>query len=129
PATHLSVNAPATTTPGVAFNVTVTALDASNSTVTGYAGTVHFTSSSAGTLPANYTFVAGDNGSHTFSVTLSSSGPQTITATDTVTASITGTASTTLICPPGPAPTANATNSGPGCIGGSVNLFSSGSGS
>jgi hypothetical protein len=129
PATHYSVTAPATTTPGVAFNVTVTALNASNTTVTGYAGTAHFTSSSAGTLPADYTFTAGDNGTHTFSVTLTATGPQTITATDTVTPSITGTASTTLICPPGPAPFANASNSGPACIGGSVNLFSSGSGS
>ncbi|HXA18384.1 MAG TPA: lamin tail domain-containing protein [Thermoanaerobaculia bacterium] len=129
PATHYSVTAPATTTPGVAFNATVTALNASNTTVTGYAGTAHFTSSSAGTLPGDYTFTAGDSGTHTFSVTLTVPGPQTITATDTVTASITGTASTTLVCPPGPAPFANASNSGPACIGGSVNLFSSGSGS
>jgi DNA/RNA endonuclease G, NUC1 len=129
PATHYSVTAPATTIPGTAFNVTVTALDASNATVTGYAGTVHFTSSSAGTLPANYTFAGGDSGTHTFSVTLTTTGLQTITATDTVTPSITGTASTTLLCSPGPAPFANATNSGPACVGTLVNLFGSGSGS
>ncbi len=131
PATHYSVTAPASTQTGIPFNVTVTALDASNATVTGYLGTAHFTSSSTGTLPADYTFVSGDNGTHTFSVTLATSGNQTITATDTVTASITGTAvtATALICPPGPAPFANASNSGPACIGGSVNLFSSGSGS
>ena len=128
PATHYSVTAPATTTPGIAFNVTVTALDASNATVTGYAGTAHFTSSSAGTLPPNYTFVAGDNGTHNFIVTLTATGPQTVTATDTVTASITGTASTNLVCPPAAAPTANASNSGPACAGGSVNLFSNGTG-
>ena len=51
-----------------AFNVTVTALDSTNATVTGYTGTVHFTSSSAGSLPTDYTFTAGDNGAHTFSV-------------------------------------------------------------
>jgi len=130
-ATHYSVTAPASVNTGVPFNVTVTALDASNATVTGYTGTVHFTSSSAGTLPANYTFVAGDNGTHTFSVTLTTTGSQTITATDTVTASIAGTASTTVIflCPPGPAPTANATNSGPACDGSTVNLFATGNGS
>jgi DNA/RNA endonuclease G (NUC1)/fibronectin type 3 domain-containing protein len=129
PATHFSVTAPASVTTSTPFSVTVTALAASNSNATGYTGTVHFTSSSAGTLPADYTFVAGDNGSHTFSVTLDSPGPQTITATDTVTASITGTASTTVVCPPAPAPTANATNSGPACAGSTVNLFATGNGS
>jgi hypothetical protein len=33
-------------------------------------------------LPANYTFVSGDNGAHTFSVTLQTAGSQTVTATD-----------------------------------------------
>ncbi|MBV9069810.1 MAG: lamin tail domain-containing protein [Acidobacteria bacterium] len=129
PATHFNVTAPVSVTPGTPFSVTVTALAASNATATGYTGTVHFTSSSAGTLPADYTFVAGDSGTHTFSVTLNSPGSQTITATDTVTASITGTASTTVVCPPGPAPTANASNSGPACAGTAVNLFASGTGS
>src|SRR5439155_1890730 len=41
-------------------------------------------------LPSNYTFVAGDSGTHSFSVTLTSAGNQTITATDTATASIAG---------------------------------------
>ncbi len=106
-ATHFSVTAPANVMNGTPFNVTVTALDAGNATVTGYTGTVHFTSSSAGTLPADYTFVAGDNGTHVFSVTLTTNGTQTITATDTVTPSITGTASTNVstICPPILAPT------------------------
>ncbi len=96
PATHFSVSAPASVTNGTAFSVTVTALDASNGTVTGYTGTVHFTSSSTGTLPADYTFVAGDNGAHTFSVTLTTNGSQSVTATDTVTSSITGTTNTTV---------------------------------
>ncbi len=50
------------------------------------------------TLPANYAFVAGDNGVHTFTggVTLTkavASGGQSITAKDTVTGTITGTES------------------------------------
>jgi DNA/RNA endonuclease G (NUC1) len=131
PATHFSVTAPAGVAPGVPFNVTVTALNASNATATAYAGTVHFTSSSAGTLPADYTFAAGDNGVHTFAVTLVSPGSQTLTATDTVTASITGSApiSVGVLCPPGPPPTATASNSGPACAGSTVNLFASGNGS
>ncbi|HKR64303.1 MAG TPA: DUF5689 domain-containing protein, partial [Thermoanaerobaculia bacterium] len=95
-ATHFDVTAPASVTSGVAFNVTVTARDASNSIATGYVGTVHFTSSSAGTLPSDYTFTVGDNGTHTFSVTLTTTGSQSITATDTVNGSITGTANTTV---------------------------------
>jgi len=128
--THYSVTAPSIVTASLAFDVTVTALDASNATATGYGGTVHFTSSSNGTLPADYTFVAGDNGTHTFSVILTSHGAQVITATDTVNASINGTSTTTalLICPAAAVPYAVAMNSGPACAGGSVTLIAIGNG-
>src|SRR5207245_615877 len=43
-ATHFTVGAPATATAGTAFSFTVAALDAFSNTVTGYGGTVHFTS-------------------------------------------------------------------------------------
>ena len=53
--------------PAAARNVTVTAQDAYGNTATGYTGTVHFTSSDGqAVLPADYTFAAGDNGTHTF---------------------------------------------------------------
>ncbi len=93
---------------GVAGSVTVSAKDAYGNTATGYTGTVRFTSSDAtAILPANYTFVSGDAGAHTFTggVTLFSAGTQSITATDTLTGSITGTqsgitmASGTLVMP------------------------------
>lgn len=91
PATQFSVT-PSTPTPtaGMAFTVTVTALDPSNNLVTGYSGTVHLTSSDAQFVPpAN----AGlTNGTGTFQVTLKTVFAQTITATDTVTPSITGSA-------------------------------------
>ena len=53
-----------------------------------YTGTVHFTKSDTGVgsaVPTDYTFVPGDLGVHKFTngVTLVTSGPQTITATDT----------------------------------------------
>jgi len=91
-ATTLSVSGPATTTAGSVLNtLTVTAQDAQGNTATGYTGTVHFSSTdSAGVLPTDYTFVGGDQGSKTFSVTLNTSGINTVTATDTVTSSITG---------------------------------------
>ncbi len=74
---------PSSTTAGVAGSITVTALDPSGNVLTGYTGTVHFTSSDpqAG-LPADYTFTAADNGSHTFSVTLKTAGVESITASD-----------------------------------------------
>src|SRR5205814_9429133 len=88
-ATHYSVSAPANATAGTAFSITVTAQDQLANTVTNYAGTVHFTSSDGqAVLPANSTLT---NGTGTFSVTLKTSGNQTITGTDTVTNTITGT--------------------------------------
>ena len=91
-ATQFLVKAPASTNAGTPFNVTITAVDGSNKSVA-YTGTVRFTSSDliAG-LPANYTFLAGDQGSKTFSVTLNSSGTRTVVATDTVKKTLTGTA-------------------------------------
>lgn len=99
-ATHFSVVAPATTIAGTAFSFTVNALDASNNVVSGYRGTVSFSSSDASpsvSLPSSYTFVAGDNGSHVFgsSATLVSVGTQTVTAKDTAN-SLTGVANITV---------------------------------
>ena len=97
PATHFSVTAPATATAGTAVSFTITALDASNATSSGYSGTVHFTSTdAAATLPANAVI---SNGTGTFSATLGTAGNQTITATDTLTASITGTSAAIAVSP------------------------------
>jgi len=94
-ATHYTVSAPASAIAGTAFNFTVTALDAFNNTATGYAGTVHFTSTDGqAVLPADSTLT---NGTGTFSATLKTAGSQTLTATDTVTASITGTSGTVTV--------------------------------
>ena len=96
-ATHFLVTAPATANAGTAFNVTVTAQDAANTTDTTYAGTVHITSTDgSATLPPNTTLT---NGVGTVSVTLKTAGTQTVTATDTVTASITGTSGNVTIRP------------------------------
>ena len=86
-----------TTTPtaGTAFHFTVTALDASNSTVSTYAGTVQFKSSdSQAVLPANSTLT---NGTGTFSATLKTAGNQTITATDAASPSITSSPSSAVV--------------------------------
>src|SRR5207302_1705192 len=94
---------------GSPMNVTVTAKDQFGNTATGYTGTIHFTSNDgqavAGAgLPANYTFVAGDNGVHVFTngVTLKTVGSRTVTAADTVTSTITGTTRTVTFWPAPP---------------------------
>jgi hypothetical protein len=93
---------PSPVTAGVAGMVTVTAKDAYGNVATGYTGTVHFTSSDAQAgLPADYPFVAGDQGVHTFSATLKTAGSQSLTATDMATGSISGTQAG-IVVNPGP---------------------------
>ena len=48
-------------------------------------------------LPSNYTFTSADLGTHTFAVTLESSGAQTLVATDTANSSIEVTANTLVV--------------------------------
>jgi len=85
---HFSVSVPASVSLGTPFTVTVTALDASNDPAPYYAGTVRITSSDgAAILPADSMLNAGVG---TFTVTLSTSGSQTVTATDTRNPSISG---------------------------------------
>jgi ELWxxDGT repeat protein len=88
-----------TPTAGNAVTVTVTALDPYGNTATGYRGTVHFTSTDAqATLPADYTFLASDNGRHVFSqlATFRTAGAQAVSATDTANGGITGSAGATV---------------------------------
>ena len=61
---------------GVPFPLTVTALEAFNSQVGAYRGTVYFTSSDTAALPPGYTFTSTDG------------SPQTVTATDKVHAAV-----------------------------------------
>ena len=85
------LTAPASATPGTPFSLTVTAQNpTSGGTMASFIGTVKFASSDgAGVLPANYTFINSDQGTHMFSgVTLNTSGSQTITATDTVNSAV-----------------------------------------
>jgi hypothetical protein len=82
-AQSLTLTAPASATAGSNFNVTVRALDAFNNVVTGYTGTVLFSSDDAqASLPADYTFTAADMGQKTFSVQLRTAGSRTVSVTD-----------------------------------------------
>ena len=92
PATSLAVSGyPSPVFPGMTGTFTVTAKDSQGNPSIGYRGTVNFSSSDpAASLPAPYTFVQADYGSHIFSATLNTPGTQAITATDTVSPTITG---------------------------------------
>src|SRR5262249_49175050 len=68
-----------------------TAFDAGGNLGTTYTGTVTFTSTDpAAGLPANYTFTAGDMGSHTFTIVWNTPGAQTVRATDVAKPTLTG---------------------------------------
>jgi len=95
----LEVQAPATVTAGQAFSVAVTAKNDLGNPVVQYGGTVHFSSSDSATgvaLPADTTL---PNGQGSFSVTLVTPGPQTVTVTD-VANSISATATVTVVSAP-----------------------------
>ncbi len=91
-ASKFLISAPSSVRSGVAFSFTITVQDAYGNVVTGYIGTIHFSSSdSSAKLPANYTFTATDKGVHTFTgLVLRKKGSQTITVTDTLNSSLTG---------------------------------------
>src|SRR5439155_27051191 len=85
---------------GSSVPVTVTAKDASGAVVTGYTGTIHFTSTdTAAAVPGDYTFGPADAGTKTFpeQLTLQTAGSQTVTATDTAAPSLTGSQTVTVL--------------------------------
>ncbi len=80
---------PTSDTAGTADTLTITAYDAFGNVATGYTGTVAFTSSDPhAVLPSSYTFTGSDAGRRGFSITLDTSGTQSITATDAATSSL-----------------------------------------
>ncbi len=101
-ATHLVVSGfPVQAVAGVPGAFTVTALDADNNPATNYTGTLHFSSSDPkAVLPADYTFVASDHGSKSFtSAALETAGLQSITAQDTIATSLSATSQQVTVLP------------------------------
>jgi hypothetical protein len=110
-ATRFAVTAPVSVAGGTQFsNLSVTAFDAFNNVATGYPGTVHFTSTDGqALLPADSTL---NQGTGTFTATLSTVPTQTITATDKSNPAITGTSNLiTVNAPAGGVPTSTAVTS------------------
>ena len=91
---HFTIDLPAGTVAGSAFQVTVTARDQAGAVATNYGGTINLTTSDGNaTLPSTATFTAGVA---TFAATLRTAGPQTVTATDAAVASITAQGAVTV---------------------------------
>jgi hypothetical protein len=104
-ATAFVLDAPATVTAGVPFDVTVTAVDPFGQVALGYTGTVTFSTTDRGAgvvLPADYAFTADDAGVHTFTdtgrgeTTLITPGDQMLTVTETGEDTISGSATVTV---------------------------------
>jgi hypothetical protein len=88
-----------TVTAGGSVDVTVTAKDGLGATVTSYRGTVHFASTDPlATVPVDYTFTAGDNGTHTFTngATLRTAPSAVVAAADVANSGINGFAVVTV---------------------------------
>jgi len=91
PPASLQISAPPRAASGAGFSMTITVHDALANVVADYTGTVHVTSNDASAvLPSDYTFVTGDAGTHTLSVTLATPGTQSLSAADTVSTSLAG---------------------------------------
>jgi hypothetical protein len=90
---HFVVSTPATVLAGATFIVNVTAEDQFGNRITEYSGTIHFASTSTGTLPSNSALPGGTG---VFNVILASAGSQNLTVTDTVNPSINGSATLTV---------------------------------
>jgi hypothetical protein len=90
-ASKFILTAPGSVTAGASFSLTLAVRDAYGNVVTGYTGTVHFSSTdNKATLPANYTFTTTDKGVHTFTgLVLRKRGTQKITITDMQNSSLT----------------------------------------
>ncbi|WP_225409144.1 Ig-like domain-containing protein [Stigmatella hybrida] len=83
PTASLMLSSPGTATAGASFSVTLSARDAFGNVVTGYTGSVSFSSDDAqAALPADYTFTSGDAGQRVFSATLETAGTKQVSVTD-----------------------------------------------
>jgi hypothetical protein len=93
-ASRLVLSAPTSIRANAQFSLIVTVVDAYGNVVTGYRGTLSFSSTDAtAALPKKYTFAGADGGVHTFTgLRLKKKGKQTITVTDTLNSALTGSA-------------------------------------
>ena len=96
-ATQYAITLPTAVPNGSAVRVFVEALDAQGHVVQNYSGTANVTSTdTAAKLPASVTF---QHGFASFTATFATSGPQSLTLTDSKTSTLTSTVNTTVSAP------------------------------
>src|SRR5262249_31912737 len=96
------LTAPASVVSGVPFSVTAEADDQYGNKNAKYTGSAAVTSSAPLFTPFDVTFAESDHGLITFSVTLFTTGTQTVTATDKSNSFTKGTATVIVTSPPSP---------------------------
>jgi hypothetical protein len=83
----------AATVAGTSEAFTATVFDFFNNLSTNYTGTMHFAATDPqADVPADFTFGAGDAGSHSFNITLKTAGTESLAISDTVAAGLSGSA-------------------------------------
>ena len=88
---NFALSVPSNIAPGTPFALKVIAQDDFGNKVNNYQGTIHFTNTAGSTgMPADYTFTSADNGQHSFTITLATTGVQTISLVDVVNALLKG---------------------------------------
>jgi hypothetical protein len=96
-AATFTLTAPTQITAGTSFTSKLTVSDAYGNGVKNYFGTVHFSTTAAlAGLPADYVFTSADAGVHDFTVTLNTSGNQTVSVVDVNNALLTGSVGATV---------------------------------
>ena len=103
-AARLSVSpVPSSLVAGQLTGVTVSALDVFGNLASGFADTIHFSSSDPHTsLPADFTFTANNRGLAGFTVTFDTAGTQSLGVTDTTNPAFAGTPSGIVVVPAAP---------------------------
>ncbi|HEV8062503.1 MAG TPA: DUF4214 domain-containing protein, partial [Gemmataceae bacterium] len=99
-ASHLGLSFASSALIGYSLTAIVTVQDTYGNAVTGYTGTVRWSSSDGlASLPGSYTFTAADGGQHAFNLTFGSAGSQTVTVRDAAQESLTSTVSIAVANP------------------------------
>jgi hypothetical protein len=94
-ANHLALQAPASTSAGTPFAITVAVLDDFGQPTAGYLGTVHFAASNG--AQRDYTFTTADQGQHTFgNLVLRRAQTLTVTGTDSANPALNGNVTFTI---------------------------------
>jgi len=97
---HIVLTTPAAAVAGTSFQYSANVVDAYGNVVSGYGGTIHFTSSdAAAVMPPDYTYNNAISAYGSVGSVMKTGGPQTITATEVTSGLISGTSGAIVVDP------------------------------